>query len=58
MAELNMERYDEEDEGGASAGGRIFGGGNPGMTYYRCDSCFKESSHVQAFLASIAGSSI
>jgi len=38
MAELDMDRYDEEEgeEGGASAGGRIFGGGNPGMTYYKC----------------------
>ena len=37
LAELNMERYDEEDaEDGPSAGGRIFGGGNPGMAFYRC----------------------
>lgn len=38
MAELDMDRYDEDEgeEGGPSAGGRIFGGGNPGMTYYRC----------------------
>lgn len=43
MAELNMDRYDDEDEGGASAGGRIFGGGNPGMTYYRSN---KEDPYI------------
>jgi hypothetical protein len=32
MAELDMEHYDDEE---ATAGGRIFGSGNPGMALYR-----------------------
>ena len=37
MAELDMDRYDEDEgvEGGPSTGNRIFGDGNPGMSYYR-----------------------
>lgn len=35
LAELDMEHYDDEDGGGDGEGGRPFGAGPPGMSYYR-----------------------
>lgn len=34
LAELDMEHYDDDE--GAGGGGRPFGAGPPGMSFYRC----------------------
>lgn len=35
LAELDMEHYDDEDDGEEGGGGRPFGIGPPGMSFYR-----------------------
>ena len=37
LAELDMDHYDDDELGGGDgSGGRPFGAGPPGMSYYRC----------------------